>query len=103
MSSEVHDARLIQVGYDKLTVTSSAVKTLTSSQYANATHAVIQTDQNIRYMLDHAGGSLATDKGMKHTATSADLTIPAKDFSLFGMIAESTSATVEIMYLQVKA
>ena len=102
MSREVHDAKLVQVGYESLSVTSSAVKTLTAAKYAGATHAVIQTTENIRYMLDHAAGELATDLGMKHTSSSPDLTI-VTDFSLFGMIAESTTATVEIMYCKVVA
>ena len=102
MSREVHDARIVQCGYEQKTV-SSTVATLSSAQYQGATKAIIQTSLDIRYMLDHAAGGLTTSKGIKQTSTDPLLVIPAADFSKFGMIATGSDATVEVMYVREQA
>jgi len=105
MAQYVVDGAVSMIGYEQLTVSTTALG-FTEAKYTKsngaANVAVIRVSADIRYTLDNANTdlTLSASVGMTWASTDGDLVIPMDDLSKFRMIRIGGSdVTADCLYL----
>ena len=92
----VQDSSFVPVGYEQITVTTSAAVGFTAGTLKEANFAVIKVNGSIRFRDD--GVNPTTSVGFPWGTNDPVLVITLEDMSAFKMISTSGSHTAEVLY-----